>query len=159
MRNMLILFLSALVVSPMLSARIVNRRVKEAPKVCAVMTEDKLLSKNEKQVFGTLKHSVVIEDNVSVINDLGKKQCQWNFEKLNAYGNVDAFNFYIDEYKNYIYPYIKTLDNKYTMLKISLATCEIEDTYAYEKLEFPKCEKPVKPRKSKASKKKKIARN
>ena len=80
------------------AGRIVNRRVKDAPKVCAVMKEDKFLSKQKKQVFGTLKHSVVIEDNVSILNDLGKKECQWPFEKLNIYGNIDNFNYYIDEY-------------------------------------------------------------
>ena len=71
------------------AGRIVNRRVKDAPKVCAVMQEDKFLSKEKKQVFGTLKHSVVIEDNISILNDLGKKECQWPFEKLNAYGSIE----------------------------------------------------------------------
>lgn len=136
--------------------RIVNRRVKEAPKVCAVMKEDKLLSKDNKQVFGTLKHSVVIENNISILNDLGKKECQWSFDKLNAYGNIEAFNYYIDEYKNYIYPYFKH-DDGYTMLKVSLATCEIEDASTNDKLELPKCGKPA-PQKRK-SKKKSVARS
>ncbi|MBC7753262.1 MAG: hypothetical protein H7Z71_03425 [Moraxellaceae bacterium] len=136
------------------AGRIVNRRVKEAPKVCAVMQEDKLLSKEKKQVFGTLKHSVVIEDNVSILNDLGKKECQWPFEKLNIYGNIDTFNYYIDEYKNYIYPYFKNTEKTgYTMLKVSLATCQIEDSFDNEKLEFPKCSKPAAPKKSKFKKK------
>lgn len=140
------------------AGRIVNRKVKEAPKVCAVMQEDKLLSKEKKQVFGTLKHSVVIEDNVSILNDLGKKECQWPFEKLNIYGNIDTFNYYIDEYKNYIYPYFKNTEKAgYTMLKVSLATCEIEDSFDNEKLEFPKCSKPAGTKKSK-SKKKSVAK-
>lgn len=136
------------------AGRIVNRRVKDAPKVCAVMQEDKLLSKEKKQVFGTLKHSVVIEDNISILNDLGKKECQWPFEKLNIYGNIESFNYYIDEFKNYIYPYFKNTEkNSYTMLKVSLETCEIEDTFDNKKLEFPKCSKPPAAKKSKSKKK------
>ena len=140
------------------AGRIVNRRVKEAPKVCAVMKEDKPLSKEKKQVFGTLKHSVVIENNVSILNDLGKKECQWPFEKLNIYGDIGTFNYYIDEYKNYIYPYFKNTEKDgYTMLKVSLATCEIEDSFDNDKLEFPKCSKPPAAKRSK-SKKKSVAR-
>jgi hypothetical protein len=142
------------------AGRIVNRRVKDAPKVCAVMKEDKFLSKENKQVFGTLKHSVVIEDNISILNDLGKKECQWPFEKLNIYAEVDSFNYYIDEYKNYIYPYFKNVEkNSYTMLKVSLATCEIEDSYDNDKLEFPKCSKPPAAKKSKSKKKRSVARS
>ena len=155
MKKILSLSIIVLLASPVVSARIVNRRVKDAPKVCAIMKEDTLLSKENKQVFGTLKHSVVIEDKVSILNDLGKKACQWDFDKLNVYGNIGAFSFYIDEYKNYIYPYLKNENNKYTMLKISLATCEIEDSYANDKLEFPKCSKP--PAKKSRSKKKRRA--
>ena len=141
------------------ASRIVNRKVKEAPKVCAVMPEDKLLSKEKKQVFGTLKHSVVIEDNISILNDLGKKECQWPFEKLNIYGDIEGFNYYIDEYKNYIYPYFKKADKDgYTMLKVSLATCEIENSYDNDKLEFPKCSKPIgESKKSKSKKKRNVA--
>lgn len=142
------------------AGRIVNRRVKDAPKVCAVMQEDKFLSKENKQVFGTLKHSVVIEDNISILNDLGKKECQWPFEKLNIYGNIESFNYYIDEFKNYIYPYFKNTEkNSYTMLKVSLATCEIEDSFDNDKLEFPKCSKPPAAKKSKSKKKRSVARS
>lgn len=146
--------------SQVYAGRIVNRKVKEAPKVCAIMTEDKLLSKDKKQVFGTLKHSVVIEDNISILNDLGKKECQWPFEKLNIYGDIESFSYYIDEYKNYIYPYFKNTDKAgYTMLKVSLSTCEIEDSYNNDKLEFPKCAKPEGPsKKSKSKKKRSVAR-
>lgn len=136
------------------SGRIVNRRVKEAPKVCAVMQEDKLLSKDKKIVYGTLKHSVVIEDDVSVLNDLGKKECQWSFDKLNTYGSVNSFNYYIDEYKNYIYPYFKKPDDSgYTILKVSLSTCEIEDSSELDKLELPKCGKPIKKKRKSVKKK------
>jgi hypothetical protein len=139
------------------AGRIVNRRVKDAPKVCAVMQEDKLLSKEKKQVFGTLKHSVVIEDNISILNDLGQKACQWPFEKLNIYGNIESFNYYIDEYKNYLYPYFKNTDKEgYTMLKVSLNSCEIEESFDSDKLEFPKCSKP--PASKKKSKKKAVVR-
>lgn len=139
------------------NARIVNRKVKDAPKVCAVMKEDPLLSKAKKQVFGTLKHSVVIENNISILNDLGKKECQWDFDTLKAYGDINSFNYYIDEYKNYIYPYFKNEDKKgYTMLKISLNSCEIEDTLINDKLELPKCEKP--PGKKSKSKKRRVAK-
>lgn len=159
MKNIMLFLVVALSITQAVEARIVNRKVKEAPKVCAIMQEDRLLSKENKQVFGTLKHSVVIEGNVSILNDLGKKECQWPFDKLNAYGNIGDFNYYIDEYKNYIYPYVKNEDQKsYTMLKISLVSCEIEDAVTYDKLELPKCEKPSSGKKSK-SKKRKIARS
>ena len=148
-----------MLIPPAEAGRIVNRRVKDAPKVCAVMAEDKFLSKENKQVFGTLKHSVVIEDNISILNDLGKKECQWPFEKLNIYAEVDSFNYYIDEFKNYIYPYFKNTDTQgYTMLKVSLSTCEIEDSYANNKLEFPKCSKPP-AKKSKPKKKRNVAKS
>lgn len=158
MKNIFILALILLAINESAFSRIVNRKVKEAPKVCAMMNQDQLLSKDQKQVFGTLKHSVVIEDNVSVLNDLGKKECQWDFQKLNIYGNIAKFNYYIDEYKNYIYPHLKGLDNKYTILKISLTTCEIEESVVSDTLQFPKCEKP-KSKKSKSSKKRGVAKN
>lgn len=135
-------------------ARIVNRKVKEAPKVCSNMNEDKLLSKNDKKIFGTLKHSLIIENKVSVLNDLGKKICQWNLDTFNAYGKVDDFKYYIDEYKNYIYPYKQNSDEgTYTTLKISLVNCEIEGSQVDESLNLPKCSKPNSSKKSKAKKK------
>lgn len=158
MKTSLLFSVFALIISQAAEARIVNRRVKDPPKVCAIMKEDRFLSKAKKQVFGTQKYSVIVENKVSLLNDLGKKACQWNLEKLNVYGDIASFNYYIDEYKNYIYPYVRNEDKGYTMLKISLASCEIEDTFINDKLELPKCGKPSPVKKSKG-KKRRVARS
>lgn len=125
------------------SARIVNRGVKETPKVCSMMKSDMMLSRAGKKVYGTLRHSIVIEDKIDVVNDLGKKICSFNFDALNPYGDVGSFEFYIDEYRNYLYPFIK--DNAgVTTLRVSLNSCEIEAAVEGEQFETPKCSKPLK---------------
>lgn len=125
------------------SARIVNRRVKDTPKVCSMMKNDMMLSRAGKKVYGTLRHSIVIEDKIDVVNDLGKKICSFNFDSLNTYGDIGAFEFYIDEYQNYLYPFIKD-DAGVTTLKVSLNSCEIEVAVEGDQFETPKCSKPLK---------------
>lgn len=153
MKRPILFSLLFLLVVPAVEARIVLRAVKEPPKFCGVMKEDPYLSKENKIVYGTLKYSVVIEDKVSLISDLGKKACQWSIEDFAAYGDVDRFSFYIDEYQNTIYPFIKNEENNsYTMLKIPLVSCQVEDMLVNEKLELPKCSKPSPKTRGKRSK-------
>ncbi len=136
------------------AGRIVNRKVKEAPKVCAKMIYDELLSKGEKVVFGTLKNSIIIDHEIKILNDLGKVACQWPFSFFDQYGNVKKFNFYIDEFKNELYPYIQNEDQKYLMLSIPLSTCKVEKTETLSALIFPKCEKPATKKTRKKARKK-----
>jgi hypothetical protein len=124
-------------------ARIVNRKVKEAPRVCAPMKEDSYLSRDGKRIFGTLRNSVIIEDEIFVVNDLGKKICQWPLDKLSQFAEPLNFNFYIDEYKNKLYPHIKK-ENGFLVMSVDLADCSMQDTSYLEKLDFPKCVKPTK---------------
>lgn len=139
-----VLFVVA-VASVQAEARIVNRGVKENPKVCGYMKEDKYLSKHGKWIFGTLRNSLVLEEKISIVNDLGKKLCQWNFEKfqsfveLTPYSDFTRFKFYIDEYKNYLYSALpRGGEQGYTAIKISLSTCEIEGSEEVARFE-PKC--------------------
>lgn len=136
------------------AGRIVNRKVKDSPKVCSDMKQDSFLSRAGKKVYGTERTSVIIENKVSVVNDLGKKICAWEIDKLSPYGNVTDFKFYIDEYKNYIYPYVKNSeDDSVTTLKISLNSCQIEETEEDTKFSTPKCDKPVIKKNKRARKK------
>ena len=124
-------------------ARIVNRRVKEAPRSCTTMKEDSLLSRDTKRIFGTLRSSVIIENQISVVDDLGKRICQWPIEKLAQVGNPLEFNFYIDEFKNRLYPHLKK-DEGYVVMTVNLEDCSLAETSMLEQLDFPKCEKPTK---------------
>lgn len=127
------------------AGRIRLRKVPIAPKVCANMNEDKLLSRGGKRIFGTLRNSVIIEQDISLVDDLGKKICQWPTDKLQAYGDPTKFNFYIDEQRNALYPYVKS-DASYQFLKISLDDCSIGELQTTDKLELPKCEMKKKSR-------------
>jgi hypothetical protein len=151
-----ILVYSVLMVEVAHAGRIVNRRVREPAKVCAYMLPDKLLSKGEKSVFGTEKYSVVIDRDLSILNDLGQRKCNWSLNQFSSYGELDDFKYYIDEFKDYIYPYIKNADQKYTILKVSLNSCQIESESNTSFLEFPKCEKPKVKRHKKVKKKKSV---
>lgn len=137
------------------AGRIRLRKVPIAPKVCANMDEDKFLSRGGKRIFGTLRNSVIIEQDISLIDDLGKKICQWPTDKWQAYGDPTKFNFYIDEQRNALYPYMKS-DAAYQFIKISLDDCSIGELQTTDKLELPKCE--VK-KKSRARSKRKVASN
>lgn len=138
------------------AGRIRMRKVKDAPKVCSVMGEDKYLSRGGKRIFGTLRNSVIIEQDISLVNDLGKKICQWPANKLQAsLGDLGKYSFYIDEQRNALYPYIKA-DSQYQFLKISLDDCSLGEIQTAEKLELPKCESK---KKSRSRSKRKLASN
>lgn len=131
------------IVSFDVQARIRNNKVKDPPRTCATMKEEEFLSRPGKKVFGTLRNSVVIEDDLSVISDLGKKICQFPLEKINQYGNITDFKYYVDEYKNVLYPYVKQ-ENGYFVMKVAMNDCSIVEEVTKEQLDFPKCEKPSK---------------
>lgn len=138
------------------AGRIRMRKVKDAPKVCSVMGEDKLLSRGNKRIFGTLRNSVILENDISIVNDLGKKICQWPTNKWQALGDLSKYSFYIDEQRNALYPYMKS-ENQYQFVKISLDDCEFGEIQTTDKLELPKCEKKKKSSRSKS--KRKVASN
>lgn len=139
-------------------ARIRNRKVKEAPKACKTMVEDNFLSREDKKVLGTLRHSILIEDdenkkNITLVKDKGEKMCQWSFDQWssiminNRLPDIESFKFYIDEYKNVIYPYVQKSDKSYFVMSIPIQTCDLSNQVTKAKLELPKCETPSKSRK------------
>lgn len=151
-------------------ARIVNRKVKEAPKACKLMTEDSMLSRKNKLVFGTLRHSLLIDQDdqtISLVKDKGEKVCQWSFDDWasiqgdNKLPEIQKFNFQIDEYKNMIYPYVRKSDKSYFMMSVALDKCNLNEQITKINLDIPKCEKPVKTAKRSLSRKKqrKLASN
>jgi hypothetical protein len=154
-----ILLWTAILLSSLLSfeaaeaGRIRLRKVKDEPKVCSVMQEDKYLSRSDRRIFGTLRNSVILEGDISIVNDLGKKICQWPYEKWQPLGDVNRFTYYIDEQRNALYPYIKNND-KYQVVKISLDDCSIGEMQITENLELPKC---VKAKKARSKSKRKVA--
>lgn len=148
-------------------ARIRLRKVKEAPKSCKTMEEDSFLSRKDKKVLGTLRHSVLIENdaqdqNITLVKDKGEKICQWDLEQWyaiqqdNKLPDISAFKFYIDEYKNMIYPYVQKKDKTYFLMSIPISTCDLSQQFTNVKLELPKCEKPTK---KKRTKKRSIAKS
>jgi hypothetical protein len=147
-------------------ARIRMRKVKEAPKVCKVMQEDVYLSRDGKKVFGTLRHSLVLENseennNVSLVKDKGEKICQWpnsdwnQVLKDNGVENLINFKYHIDEYKEVLYPYAQKADGSYFVWSIPFKDCSLADQKTLAKLELPKCETPKKKSRKRSSKKKK----
>lgn len=143
-------------------ARIRNRKVKEAPRVCKLMTEDNFLTRKDKKVLGTLRHSVIIEDSaetrtVTLVKDKGEKVCQWKLEQWESIRNdnklpeINDFKFHIDEYKEILYPYVKKADASYFMMTIPLKSCALSEQTTKVKLEIPKCEPPKKARKKKTT--------
>lgn len=134
------------------AGRIRMRKVKDAPKVCATMSEDKFLSRGGKRIFGTLRNSVIIEQDISLVNDLGKKICQWPTNRWEALGDLSKYNFYIDEQRNALYPYMKA-ENQYQFVKISLDDCSLSEVQTTDKLELPKCESRKKKVRSKSKRK------
>lgn len=107
------------------------------------MKEDNFLSRGGKRIFGTLRNSVIINQEISVVDDLGKKICTWPLEKLSQYAEPGTFDFYIDEYKNRLYPHFKK-ENGFFVVAVNLEDCSLAETSYLEKLNFPKCEKPSK---------------
>ena len=119
------------------------------------MEEDKLLSRGGKRIFGTLRNSVIIEQDVALVDDLGKKVCQWPSNKFQAFGDLTKYSFYIDEQRNALYPYMKS-DSNYQVMKISLDDCSFGELQTTDKLELPKCESK---KKSRVRSKRKVASN
>ena len=155
-----------MVSSDYVEARIRMRKVKEAPKVCKVMQEDVFLSRDGKKVYGTLRHSLIIENseennNVSLVKDKGEKICQWTNAdwnqvlKNNGVENLINFKYHIDEYKEVLYPYAQKADGSYFVWSIPFKDCLLDDQKTLAKLELPKCETPKKKSRQRTTKKKK----
>ena len=140
-----------------LAGRIRLRKVKEAPKVCAHMVEDNYLSRKNRKVYGTLRNSLIFEDQVLVVDDLGQKICQWPNEKWAPLGDVTKYKFYIDEKRNKIYSYLKNAEaNQYQVAEVDINNCQLGSLQTVHDLDLPRCEK-VKKSKSKTVKSKATA--
>lgn len=138
-------------------ARIRLRKVKDPPRTCTVMKQDDLLSRPIKPIWSTERHSVVISDDVTLLNDLGVKVCSWNKNLFGKNADLSKFRFYVDEYKEYIYPYIETKDNGTTLYKVAFKDCSMANKVTLGKLELPVCEKPRKISKKQKQKSKSTA--
>ncbi len=121
------------------AGRIRLRKVKEAPKTCTTMSEDHYLSKPSKKIFGTLRNSLVLEDSVLIVDDLGKKVCQWSYDKWLGFGDLTQYQFFINEQKNELIPYAK-VDEGYLVAKVNLESCELGDIESVDQLSLPRCE-------------------
>ncbi len=140
------------------AGRIRLRKVKETPKVCAHMVEDNYLSRRNRKVYGTLRNSLIFEDQVLVVDDLGQKICQWPNEKWAPLGDVTKYKFYIDEKRNKIYSYLKNAEaNQYQVAEVDINNCQLGSLNTVSDLDLPRCEK-IKKIKSK-SKSKTVAKN
>jgi hypothetical protein len=135
-------------------ARIRLRKVKDAPKVCKLMSEDKLLSRDDKKVFSTERHSLIFEEAVELVKDKGEKICQWRLSELNTLAPLENFKFFIDEYKGMLYPYAKNADGSYLVIRVPLATCSLDEILTQASFEQPKCDKPKTVKRKKKKKKK-----
>lgn len=145
--------ISCLYAASPVEARIRMRKVKDAPKTCAYMKEDELLSREDKTIWATERNSVVIADEVTLVNDLGQKFCQWDKASFASFGDISNFRFYIDEFKEFVYPYLDKKNGEYVVFKIPFKTCSLENLKTVAQLEFPKCEKPKKNSKKRKNKK------
>lgn len=143
------------------AGRIRNRKVKEAPQICGLMQEDVHLTRGGKKVYGTLRHSLVFENdeqmnNISLVKDKGEKICQWqstvwnNILKNNQVENLMSWKYYVDEYKEILYPYVQKADKSYFIMTIPFATCSLEQQVTRVDLDLPKCEIPKKTKKKKS---------
>lgn len=150
------IFLAVLVgFSTFSEARIRLRKVKEAPKVCAVMNEDKLLSRKSKKVYSTERHSLIIEEAVALVKDKGEKVCIWKKEDWGADPQaVDQYKFYIDEYKEILYASKDNEDKSVNVIQITLKDCKLDNQITVGDFKYPKCDPP-----KKVSKKKKKAKS
>lgn len=136
-------------------ARIRLRKVKEAPKTCQTLKEDPLLSRPEKKVLSTERHSLIFEDGISLVRDKGEKICNWRVSEFDSFAPVEQFQFFIDEYKEVLYSYVKNADQSYFIMTIPFATCSLETKVTLPEFQAPVCEKPKKKSSSKKRKKKK----
>ncbi len=138
-------------------ARIRLRKVKEAPRVCQNLQEDKLLSRNDKKVLSTERHSVIFEDTVSLVRDKGEKICSWRATEFDSLGALDQFQFFIDEYKEVLYSYIKNPDESYLIIATPFSTCSLENRVTLPEFQPPKCDIPKKKKSVSRRKKKKVS--
>lgn len=154
---MLQIFISLLIVVTVNSAdaRIRMRKVKDPPRVCAMMIKDELLSRPSKPIWSTERNSLVVSDNITLVNDLGIKICEWNKDMFNNIGEISRVRFFIDEYKEVIYPYIDNNERGTLLVKVPFKTCDLADRVTLNKFQLPNCEKPEKPKKAKRQSRKK----
>ncbi len=139
------------------AGRIRLRKVKDAPKTCTVMKEDPTLSRADKKVLGTEKNSLIIDEQITLVGDLGQKQCIWPAEKFIQFGELKKINFYIDEYKNILVAYQKneTINgvNSVQQIQINADNCQFDELKTLTQVNLPKCEVPRKFKKTKKTKK------
>ncbi len=143
-------------------ARIRLRKVKEAPRVCQVMKEDQYLSRPEKKILGTEKNSLIFDGAVTLIGDLGHKQCEWPLDKFAVFQEPRTANYYIDEFKNVLIAYkkvqVESSNQKIVQqLQINVENCQISDLSTLSEPVLPKCDPPKKGKKKKKSTKAKTA--
>ena len=138
------------------------------------MAEDPMLSREGKKVLGTLRHSILIENEsseagedsptISLVKDKGEKICQWTYAQWseilrnNKIDNIAKFSFFVDEYKEVLYPYVKKDDNSYFLMSIPFNSCEFATQSTKVTLDLPKCDIPHKGLNRRKSKKNSIAR-
>lgn len=136
------------------AGRIRLRKVKDAPRSCAVMKEESSLSRADKKILGTEKNSVVIDDTVSVVGDLGNKLCEWPKEKFSEIGeDAKKMSFYIDEFKNILVVYQKSKTGL-QQVQINLDNCQFDQLRTLSEVSLPKCDPPKKAKKIHKKKKK-----
>ena len=133
------------------AGRIRLRKVKDAPKTCTIMKEDSTLSRTNKKILGTEKNSIIIDDQITLVGDLGQKQCVWPGEKFLPLGELKKINFYIDEYKNLMVAYHKN-ESSTQQVQIHIDGCQIDEFKTLSQVSLPKCDPPKKIRKSKRKK-------
>ena len=137
-------------------SRIRLRKVKDSVKTCSYMKEDTLLSRPEKPVWSTERHSIILGDEISLVNDLGQTVCTWPRSVFNPISDLTNFRFYIDEYKEIIYPYVDNKESGFVEIKASFKNCTFDEQVKLASLEFPKCEKDKSKGRSRRNKKKKL---
>ncbi len=128
----------------LVEANIRLRKVKDPPRTCSFMKKDELLSRSTKPIWSTERHSIVISDEITLLNDLGVKVCSWNKNLFGKTADLSQFRFYVDEYKEIIYPYLDEKENGFVIYKVAFKDCSLNDKVTLSKLEFPNCEKPKK---------------
>lgn len=143
-------------------ARIRLRKVKDAPRVCQVMKEDQYLSRPDKKILGTEKNSLIFDGAVTLIGDLGHKQCEWPLDKFAVFQEPRNANYYIDEFKNVLIAYkkvqVESSNQKIVQqLQINVENCQISDLSTLSEPSLPKCDPPKKGKKKKKSNKAKTA--
>src|SRR3989344_749947 len=146
--SLVILIISATLLASESEARIRMRKIKDTPKTCTVMKEDPLLSRPAKPVWSTERHSVVISNQVTLVNDLGVKVCSWNKDLFTEVADVNTFRFYIDEYKEVIYPHVDQKERGFVMFQAEFKDCVLGKKPTTVRAEFPVCKKPKKKKKT-----------